>query len=76
MDKAMVNFADNVTQDDQRARVKRIVAMVADLDWDTRPEKASLDELADEITIDGTEADPAAITIDGHEFRGLGPVVN
>ncbi len=70
----MVNVVDSANQDYQRAALKRIVAVVASLDWDKRPERALLDELANKIRVDGTEADTAAITIDGKQFRGLGNV--
>lgn len=70
----MVSAAESTKRDDQRTRAKRIAAVVANLDWDTLPEKALLDELANEIHIDGTEADPAAITIDGKRFQGLANV--
>lgn len=70
----MVGSADNTIQDDQRASVTRIADLVANLDWDKREEKALLDELANEIRVDGTEANPAAITINGNHFRGIANV--
>lgn len=71
----MINLADDLVRNEQRTKIKNITKMVSALNWDSYPnEKAQFTELADQIKINGTEADPAAITIDGEHFAGLANV--